>query len=180
MTFCVPFLCESPRVRYAFFLFAFSVCGGIAHAQSKIEFDPLGLPGSVLLCRSMPVTPRDSAAFVFQYLDGSGSEATRNSFAAFDSVGKPLYMMLSAEGAGSRGELQRKMVVVRFFAQKSTGGILVIPDPLSPEGRPVVPGDSTARPKVPQQPLTDEDVVHAKALAEWYWTHRCRNSVEGQ
>jgi hypothetical protein len=165
--------------RHAIVALFLTLWSGIGRAQEAARIDPLRLPGAVLLCRSTPTGPTDSAAFVFEYVDGNGSEGQRTSFAAFDSVGEPLYMMVSAPGQGARGERVTRAVVVRFIPN-GLGERVVLPDAPTSQAPPVGGADSVTRAKASTELLTDAEVAHARVLAEWFWEHRCTSSDASQ
>jgi hypothetical protein len=125
----------------------------------------------------LPTGPADSAAFVFEYVDGNGSDGQRTTFAAFDSAGHPLYMMVSPPVQNSRAERQTFAIVVRFFP-KSMGERVVVPSAPTSQGPLVGAADSATRGKPFSESLTDAEIAHAKALAEWFWIHRCKSPVD--
>jgi hypothetical protein len=172
-------VCATPLRQGAIVALCVILLSGIVSGQATGGSDPLGLPGPVIMCRQMPTTPADSAAFGFQFMDGNGSDEQRTSFAAFDAEGKPLYMMVYAPGQDARGEQAKHIVVVRFFP-KGTGEWAVIPNGLTSQAPPVGGADSLSRAKTPEKELTDSEIAHARVLAGWFWAHRCMTSADGQ
>ena len=168
--------CATPQWRNAFLTLSLAACPAVGVAQTSAEFDPLVLPGTVLLCRSLPTSPADSAAFAFEYVDGGGAGVQRTSFAAFDSVGQPLYMMVSAKGQ-HMGFMHN--VVVRF-SPKGAGERVVLHSQRPPQTPPVGGPDSIDRSKPVEESLTDVEIARAKALAKWFWVHRCKSSFDGK
>lgn len=145
---------------------------GVASAQASTGFDPLNIPGPTLVCRSIPVDPADSAAFAFEYIDGSDPTGTRISLVAFDSVGAPIFMMVHAPTTNANGE-RRMHVVAAQFLPKRVGGRVVITAPAPMGGA----ADSVALRKPAETTLTDAEITHAEKLAKWFWTHRCKDSA---
>lgn len=153
-------------------MLSLAVCSRVASAQGTIGPDIFGLPGAMMMCRALQVGPADSAAFAIEFMDSPFRDGERTSNAYFDFSGKPLYMTVSASGTTPAGEYQVRIAVVRFFP-KAMGGMSFV------SGTPPAPGrpDSSA-PIIrhPETQLTDAEVSRAKALAEWFWTHRCNRA----
>lgn len=152
----------------------------LAGAQTKSGSDPLSLPGAVIMCRAMPVTPADSASFVYQFMDPRGGFDQRMSIAAFDSAGKPLYMVISDPGSDSTTERLMDKLAVRF--SPFTAGervILSVPrESLALEGDSSSTSGKKPDPDIRKIVFTDLELARARTLAEWFWTRRCGAPVE--
>ncbi|MGH9422913.1 MAG: hypothetical protein ACRD3J_23260, partial [Thermoanaerobaculia bacterium] len=83
-------------------------------AQTAVAFDPLQVPSSGILCRWIPAAPKDSAAFVVEFGDGTDPLGARVSRAFFDSVGVPQYMFITALQTVSASEARKYIIVVQF------------------------------------------------------------------
>lgn len=147
-----------------------------ASAQVTVGVDPLSIPKGTLLCHSVRTDPADSTAFLFQYIDGNDSTRQRLSMIGFDSVGAPLYMMVSAPAENARGERLTYVFTVQFFP-KAQGGRLISFDETPPQVAGAKRADSVTHRKPIEETLTDAEVAHAKVLAEWFWVHRCEDAV---
>src|SRR4051812_1296802 len=142
-----------------------ALLSGQSGAQVSAEFDPLMLPGTVLMCRSVPVTPADSAVFVFQYLDPAGLKDHRRTSVAFDSAGRPLYMIIVAPETEVNGDPVINTVIARF-SPKALGDRVIV------RNRRASPTDSVVpHPTSSKQELTEGDISRAKTLANWFWAH---------
>lgn len=147
-----------------------------ASAQVTMGVDPLSIPKGTLLCHSVRTDPADSTAFLFQYIDGNDSIRKRLSMIGFDSVGTPLYMMVSAPAESARGERLTYVFTVQFFP-KAQGGRLISFDEASSQIEGEKGADSVAHRKPIEETLTDAEVAHARVLAEWFWIRRCEDAV---
>jgi hypothetical protein len=145
---------------------------GPVGAQATAEIDPLVLPNAVLLCRAKPVTPADSAVFVFHYVDPVGTNGRRTTSIAFDSIGQPLYIVVTASQADINGDPLIYTVFARFFPKALGGRVNVRNQRASPTDS-LVP-----HPVSVKQDLTNGDIARAKDLADWFWAHRCKNSTD--
>lgn len=144
----------------------------LAAAQAVVGSGGFSIPNGTLICRPLPAATTDSAAFIYQFVDGIDSARQRLSLVAFDSGGHPVYMLLSAPARDSTGESGTDAFAVRFVP-KTMGGRVV----LSTKGRGQAPmnrGDSAARGKTVEEPLSQAELDQARMLAEWFWSHRCK------
>jgi len=147
-----------------FCLAAHSVRSG---AQTNTGFDALSSPAQVMVCRTLPVTSADSAAFVYEFFDGAlGSSDWRRSLIAYDSSGAPAYMTLFAPETDAKGKSRVHMLAVRFHPHAKGARIIVQrPDSLS----------GLAVPQAPrEEALVDGELERTKAFAQLLWTRRCQ------
>ncbi len=155
------------RVTAAFVVF--SACAS-AQSQSPGKFS---LPRGTLLCKQTAVTPSDSADVILDFTEWPDSGGERNALAAFDSTGRPLYMLVFIRQASTKNWSDAFAVGFHPF---SSGGR--IPMPAGDERVPfsVRPADSADAKTSAQQELTKSEIDEARVLAQWYWAHRCKNS----
>ncbi len=142
----------------------------LADAQVTDAFDPLTVPTPPMICRWIPPTPRDSVAFIIEFLDRPDSLGNRVSRTFFDSAGTPRYMFVSAPRTVSATEIREYIVVVQFHP-KRIGGTVIIPATFSSPS-----SDSAKREPTIKEDLTEPAIAHAEALARWFWEHRCSQS----
>lgn len=147
---------------------------GIAQGQA-IPFDPLAVPNAALLCHAFAAVPEDSAAFVFEYVDGPESGRSRKSAVAFDSGGTPLYMTVVAPGKDALGEQQTYALALRFYP-KSQGARMILPEQMTAEPPRTGRVDSVKPSQVAEEQLNAIDIAHAQDLARWFWAHRCKDA----
>lgn len=140
----------------------------LADAQETATFDPLGVPTpSVLLCRPISQDAIDSAPIQLEFRDGTDPYGQRVSSAFFDSSGAPRLMYIVAPWTVSDTAFRLYTVVVRF--QPKRVGISAI----VPVRYPSPTSDSVKRDSTIRENLTEPAIVHAEALAKWFWDHRC-------
>lgn len=140
----------------------------LARAQFAL---PSGPPSAEpMMCRPVPVKPEDSAAFVFEYLEGD-SARQRLTLVAFDSVGGPLHLMMSSTSTTIGDSLRVDLYGVQFFPTQQ-GGRLVISRTPEDSKSPIKGG--TENGQTSEQSLTQAQITDAKKLAEWFWSHRCK------
>lgn len=161
------------KSRCVIFVVGVTLFATSARGQAPTVFDPLGLPGSTLVCHSLAVDPADSAAFEFEYVEGSGAATRRISLATFDSAGAPLYLAIHAPWTNPSGENQIHTIIVQFFPEV-TGGRLIVSDGATTQTSPPVNADRAISFKSKEETLTDADLARAKVLANWFWSHRCK------
>jgi hypothetical protein len=152
------------------------LCAKLAGAQAIAGSGGFSIPNAALFCRSIPAGPADSAAFVFEYVDDD-AERQRLSLVAFDFGGVPLYMMVSAQKTTSTGESRTDAVAVRFVP-KAMGGRVTLPRGLPAEVPMNGGSGSLAHEKPVEEALTGAELGQAKALAEWFWSHRCKGLAD--
>lgn len=132
--------------------------------------DPFVLPHGPLMCRALPVSPRDSAAYSLEFAEPD-SPMARSSKVTFDSTGSPFSLMMVVRENDTTSEA----VVVRF-APTSTGVWMTLP---RPQEVPTVTGDA-AKIHLHADSVTvnlkSAELVKAKAVAVWFWNHRCGKS----
>jgi hypothetical protein len=148
----------------------------LASAQAIVGSGGFSIPNGTLICRSIPAGPTDSAAFIFQFVDGIDSARQRLSLVAFDSAGRSVYMLVSAPARTSTGESRTDALAVRFVP-KTTGGRVVLPRMLSGQV-PMNGSDSATREKLIEEELTQAELGQARTLAEWFWSHRCKGLID--
>jgi hypothetical protein len=148
----------------------------LATAQAIVGSGGFSIPKGTLVCRPVPAAATDSAAFIFQFFDGIVSARQRLSVVAFDSAGRPVYMLVSAPARTSTGESRTDALAVRFVP-KTMGGRV----PVSPKATVQVPmngGDSATHGNIVEEPLTQAELAQARMLAEWFWSHRCKGLID--
>lgn len=163
---------------------------GRLNAQAR-KFDPLVLPnGGPMACRSFPVTPADSAAIVLDIADDGPGQRGRESVAAYDSLGTPLYILVTASEGTPAALTRMHIVAMRFMPVSSGARITVASDgtivadttagardaepgsvPLPRSGGGLPPGAKL---------LADSETVQVRRLAGWFWDHRCGRKPRGQ
>ncbi len=177
MPLCMAFYRTVIRQKHVILTACLISCAGNMNAQSPLALEQLGTPSGTLLCHSIRTNPADSVPHLFHFIDGNDSAHLRTSMVTFDSAGAPLHMMISVPGNDSKQEPQTYMFAVQFYPT-SQGGRLIVPDKAA---RPPVTAntDTVSRPKSIEETLTAGEIARAKALAEWFWAHRCQEDVGG-
>jgi hypothetical protein len=150
-------------------------CVPTVNAQAPMASDQLFIPNGTQLCRSVRTEPADSVGYLFQFIDARDSSHERISMVAFDSAGAPLHMMLSIPGTYRQHERRLYMFAVQFFPN-SQGGRLIVPEKAARLPT-IANGDTVGRVEPIEETLTAGEVARAKALAEWFWAHRCQENV---
>ena len=159
----------NPLARVTTAIVMFSACAS-AQSQSPGKFF---LPHGTILCKQTPVTPSDSADIILDFTEWPDSGGVRNALAAFDSTGRPLYMLVFMRQASTKN--WSDAFAVRFHPFSAGGRI---PMPAGDDKAPfnVRPADSADAKTSAQQDLTKSEIDEARILAQWYWAHRCNNS----
>jgi hypothetical protein len=149
-------------------------------AQSKSDtLDPLSPPaGQMLICKSLPVTPDDSADVVLQFMDGGESLGERKTTIAYDAAGTPLSLVLSTEGSTAPGQGMLHIIIIRF--QPTAEGAHGTLDErqaglMAPE---VQDGDFKKSLPPGWNKTTPEEISRARDLAVDIWKRRCGKPVE--
>ena len=138
------------------------VIAASAEAQMKLPanfFDP---PGLVFACHALDATPADSAASILEFIDGEVS--ARETLAAFDSVGVPLYMTVQMTESIPPTAVSHN-VLVRFDV---IGEYLRIEKPIK-DGKII---DEAARITLSEE-LSPDEMKKSRQLAVWLWDNRC-------
>jgi hypothetical protein len=119
-------------------------------------------PQGPIACRPIAVTPADSAAALLEFIDGESRP--RETLAAYDSAGTPLYMTVHVTEPPSTNSVSHS-VAVRF----SAGGYYLRVE------RPVRSGSVIAEAAhiTDQVELSAAEFAKSKELAIWLWDHRC-------
>lgn len=134
-------------------------------AQSVESSRLLAIPAGAVLCRPVQVTPTDSATFILKFRDtvtAAPKSRARESTVAYDSLGRPLYMLVTIEDlAGSPPELTLFSVRLAPFRL----GVRVEPDSDLPSAA------SFGAPR--ERALTEADLEQAHRLATDLWTRGC-------
>ena len=141
-------------------------------AENIRRFDPFAIPTGALMCRPVSADPGDSAAFEFNFIDG-GDPTARITLAAFDSIGRPRFMMIHTLEITPLGERRAYMYAVQFNP-KSLGSRVLVPD--MPNRRDSVGGraDSSVVRPPKEEELTTGDIAHTGELVRWLWNARCK------
>lgn len=138
---------------------------GVGRAQMAESSRLLAMPAGAVLCRSAPVTAADSAAFILAFRDtvtASAKSRARESTVAYDSLGRPLYMLVTVRDlAGSPPELT--LFAVRLAPFRAGGR--VEPDSDLPSAA------SFGAPR--ESALTEADLEQAHRLATDLWMRGC-------
>ena len=149
-------------------------------AQSKSDtLDPLSPPaGQMLICKSLPVTPDDSADVVLQFMDGGESLGERKTTIAYDAAGTPLSLVLSTEGSTAAGRGVLHLIIIRF--QPTSDGAHGTLD--EKQARTATPEIQNVDSKNSLPPgwnnTTPEEITRARDLALDFWRRRCSKRVE--
>jgi len=138
--------------------------------QASNDLDPLKGPSGIMLCRSIPAKPADSAAFMFEFVDGVDSTDRRTSLIAFDSAGGPLFMMVDQPWQNAKGHHGQLMIAARFAPVPSGGRLFIAPRMMAtPDGT-----DSVQIPKGVEEEMSVAEVRQAETLARLLWNRRCK------
>jgi hypothetical protein len=142
-----------------------------ASAQS-IKSGSFIAPRATIVCRQVVPTPSDSADFIYDFMDGRDSLGQRTVLAAYDSSGKPLYMVVSVR-SDERSQWP-DMFAVRFYPTQKGGRV-----PSPSEGG-TLPGNASGHDSISVKSVGKEmtlaEIEDARHLAQWYWAHRCKGS----
>jgi hypothetical protein len=139
-------------------------------ARADSAFDALTAPVSPMMCRPIALTGADSAALAFGFVDARGP-IERRTFAAFDSIGSPLYATVTTTFvAGPPGGGWAELMGMRFTP--TTWGTRARRE-FAPDG---LRADSAAVAAIPIVLLSPEQLSRGRTLAEWIWAHRCADS----
>jgi hypothetical protein len=123
-------------------------------------------PAGPIACRQIEITAADSAAYVYEFLDGE--KTPRETLTAFDSAGTPLHMTVNLT------EYRDTVATAHNVAVRFTfGGFDLQVDRSVRNG---VQVDESAR-VVSESELSESEVKSARQLAVWYWDHRCRKTA---
>lgn len=130
--------------------------------------------GSAILCRHIVATPSDSAAFIYDFTDGKDSLGQRNALAAFDSTGRPLYMLAFIRDTGNSN--REDAFAIRFYPFHG-GSRVAMPNP---GGTPPVsaPIREPAKTQSGETEMTPDQIEEARRLSIWYWAHRCKGQAQ--
>ena len=129
--------------------------------QMKVPDHFFDAPVGPIACRTLEITAADSAASVLEFIDGEVN--ARETLAAFDSAGVPLYMTVQMTESTPPVEVSHN-VVVRF---RGMGEYLRIEKPFK-DGKFVEDGA-----RIMNAPLTADEMTRSEQLAVWLWDHRC-------
>lgn len=139
-----------------------------ARAQADSTFDFLATPVSPMMCRQMPVTVDDSAAFVFQLVEYR-RPVERTTVFAYDSSGSARYARTSATAVfNEQGDGWAEISAIRFAPEQK--GIHVRRRFVAS----VVVPDSTNGITY----MKSADLARALALGDWIWAHRCSTGTK--
>lgn len=139
-------------------------------AQAADALDMLAPPTTVMMCRSHPPAPEDSAAVVLEFVDGAEQPHGRKSLVAYDSLGGPLHATIIASHPSTNGGFTITGIGVRFAGDVRGGWRMAAI--LTPGA-----GSPTREKSVS---LTDAEVARARELAVWFWDHRCGRRVSSR
>jgi hypothetical protein len=119
------------------------------------------VPQGPLACRPIAITSADSAASLLEFIDGDARP--RETLAAYDSAGIPLYMTVHLTDQSSTSAVSHN-VAVRF----SLGGVYVRVERAVKDGAVIAEGA-----RMTEADLTTTEFQQSKELASWLWNHRC-------
>lgn len=139
-------------------------------AQADAAFDFLATPASPMMCRQMPATVGDSAAFVFQLVEFR-RPVERTTVFGYDSSGAARYARTSATAVfNEQGDGWAEIAAIRFAPE--TKGIHVRKRFVAS----VVVPDSTNGITY----MKSADLARALALGDWIWAHRCTTGTTSE
>lgn len=149
-------------------------------AQATPAYDPLGvtLPGThgMRVCAEALPTAVDSAhgvSVVVDYAERFDSHYERRIGASYDSTGRIIFLVVSAEDLGNEPKLRMHAVMARF--DSSAAGVRFVGEIEIPSSELSLSDSSkhhTPAPPLPI-PLTDAEITRAKELAVWLWNGHC-------
>ena len=134
---------------------------GVFVRGEKVPEHFFDAPSGPFACHALEATPADSAASIFEFIDGEVN--ARETLAAFDSAGTPLYMTVQMTESTPPMDVSHN-VLVRF---RALGEYLRIEKPFK-DGKLV---EEFAR--MTNHPLTAGEMAKSEQLAVWLWDHRC-------
>jgi hypothetical protein len=135
---------------------------GSALAQLKVPEHFFAAPDGPFACHAIEATPADSAASLLEFIDGEVN--ARETLAAFDTAGVPLYMTVQMTESTPSMAVSHN-VLVRF---KMLGEYLRIETPFR-NGKPI---DELGRITATES-LNADEMTESYRLAVWLWDHRC-------
>lgn len=160
------------RLSRAIALVAFVTSGAPPLLAQGGAFNPLAPSVGLLSCQSLPPTDADSASVVLHVTDSSSVVPMRESVIAYDSVGTPLFMTVSARE--KTGDDRKHALVIRFEPVRRGARMLIGAD-----GEPdstFRPDPTVSAPDLPPgaTPLMTSEIIRARDLAVWVWARRCK------
>jgi hypothetical protein len=172
------FLFESVRGgRATALLLAFGIAGCIhapARAQLPGAFDPLKIPTALYLCRPVPADPADSAAFEFEFIDRTDSSTERITLSAYDSTGRPFFMLIHAPEKIASG-YRVYVYAVRFQPVGSGNRVVTTQQTIAGDSSSgMTSGNATG--SSGEENLSESAVAQAREFSTWLWAHRCKSS----
>lgn len=144
-------------------------------AMTDRRLDPAGLPVGPLLCRTIARTAKDSSAFQVEFVENDPPHFARVRRVDFDSLGNPLYGQLgvmTSTGDTTRYSISAVFLAVRFDGHPR-GGRFDVKDGVSITAEPDAAWSGPRGLPGPSRAMTEGEVAHAVAFAEWARTHRC-------
>lgn len=135
---------------------------GVLQLSSTVPDTFFDTPSGLFACHQLDVTAADSAASVFEFVDGESRP--RETRAAFDSSGAPLYMTVQSVESKPAVSIGHN-VAVRF----ASGGIYLRIE------KPIRNGEiiHTALQVTAEEELSADEMKKSRILALWLWAHRC-------
>jgi hypothetical protein len=129
-------------------------------ARAAEESSTFAIPRGTLLCRRKEL-PRSAPAGLigYQFEDGRLMVDDRLIGPAYDSTGRPIFLIMTATEKAANGDRALHVLSVFFPDNEPYSGFRV----LHPENR----QDNSI------EPLTPSMVAQAHDLAVWLWSHRC-------
>jgi hypothetical protein len=132
-----------------------------ARPTEPVRFDPLYLPGATLLCRPKPVPFTTLPVVVFEFEDGELMVSDRLINAAYDSLGGPRLLVMTATESAPDGSPIMHALSVSYPDDSPATGFRAV----SPPGV-----DESA---VPREVLSPAMITKSRDLMVWLWNHRC-------
>ena len=142
--------------------FQWLAMAGILNLQQGAPDALFEIPVGSVVCRQLDISVADSADSIFEFADGEIT--ARESLAAFDSTGGPLYMTVQLT------ELQPQISISHNVAVRFSVGGQYIRIERQMNDRKVV---ENSAPVVTDTDLKPIEVARSRKFAEWLWEHRC-------
>jgi hypothetical protein len=144
-----------------------------AGGQSARIADPFASVTGAMLCHAPPVSPADSAVFVFEFIQADSLGGTRRTIAAYGSDGAPLYATIAVmENSGGEGARRALVFAVRLVPKAIGSRILVVGDRIDSTLVSTAADSAAGLPRGARL-LTPGELEEARALSVWLWKRRC-------
>lgn len=147
-------------------------CRSAAPAPTPLDpLDPLGPPNGPILCRTLPLTQRDSAGTASVSIRVNENEGKQREFdASFDSLGAPIYLTVKVSEPTAADSLRGQILVFAFGKANDAVGIRYVTDSASVAT--MMQGGS----QPPGEPLSPETIARGRGLGEWLSARGCHRA----